>query len=45
MQEALSFGHVLLITLVLQKCVLFVFLHCGLGRSSLKVHTFTNTSS
>lgn len=30
MQEALSFGHVLLINLVLQKFILFVFLHCRL---------------
>lgn len=37
-----DFEHVLLITSVLQKFVLFVFLHCGLCRSSLEVHRFAN---
>lgn len=43
--QALSFGDVLLITLVFKKIVLFVCLHCRLCTSSLKVHTFANTSS
>lgn len=37
-----DFEHVLLITYVLQKSVLFVFLHCGLCRSTLEVHRFAN---
>lgn len=38
-----DFQCLLLITIVLQKSVLFVFLHCGLYRSTLEVHRFANT--